>query len=251
MDEVVLELGERGKHGDHGFAHQTRRVSVRLSNSMPCSERRAMEIPGPAVKEVVVNVETSPLPTGSAPDTPGQRLEMFLALAGQFIDSVDVLDPLPAIPRGGWGSREARRHLWQTKFKLMLLRKFYAPSDQVQIPKVVAALRELNQGHHYPNVDATANWIEQAWDARDPADLWNDLRTVLEEEPGRDPFDVLLYGELLHADANKFYKLQRLDESSHFILQLISGAQLEKTVRYAYEVISSCFDPKTHQLRAS
>jgi hypothetical protein len=65
---------------------------------------------------------------------------------------------------------------------------------------------------------------------------------------GKDPLEVLLYGELVHADADKFYALKELDDRDWFILQLVSGAQLEQVVRLARLNISGCFDPVTHEL---
>ena len=63
--------------------------------------------------------DTSPKhqrPRSFSPDTPGQRLEMFLALSGQFIESVDLFGPMPTIPRCAHESPEYRRHLWMTRF---------------------------------------------------------------------------------------------------------------------------------------
>lgn len=176
---------------------------------------------------------------------------MFLALSGQFIESVDLFGPMPTIPRGPHESPDYRRHLWLTRFKLILLRKFFAPQDQVHIPRVVKALRELNQACQFESVETVARYIEEAWNSRNPEDLWKDLQSVLPRIDGKDPLEVLLYGELVHADADKFYALKELDDRDWFILQLISGAQLEQVVRLARLNISGCFDPVTHELHGS
>ncbi len=93
------------------------------------------------------------------PKSAGHRLEMFLTLASAFIDAADTLGRGPAIPRGEEGSQTYREDVWRGLFKVMLLRKFFSDKDEVQIPKVVEALRECNRDPKLESVEQTASYI--------------------------------------------------------------------------------------------
>ncbi|MDR6623041.1 hypothetical protein [Sinomonas atrocyanea] len=182
------------------------------------------------------------------PQTPGHRLEMFLTLAAAFIDAADTLGSTRMLPRGQPGSVTYREDVWKGLFKIMLLRKFFAEQDSVQIPKVVTALRECNRELRFANVERIADDIQAAWESRDVRDILNDLRSVIPGDSGRDPLETILYGWLIHADADKFDVLKGLDQRAWFIAQLVAGATLERVVRYAHFGVGSCFDAETQQL---
>lgn len=177
---------------------------------------------------------------GKQPASEWERLVMFRELATEFFQADAALSD-PGQPRASADSPEGQRAYWVQLFKLMMLRKFFASGDQVRLPKVAVALRLCNHDKR-PDVEECATNIESGFWARDLAELQKLLGALLPDGDGADPLELLLYGRLLHADADKFRFTQGLYDFDRYILSLVASADLQKSLQYALLAVGQCMD---------
>lgn len=129
-----------------------------------------------------------------------ERLEIFAQLAGDYFRMVELFrtanGPAPA------DSSEAERRQWVELFRAALLRKFIVRDEHVSLKLVVRALRLCNY--------AADRKLSEGTDA--VADLFTAEMVQGRQhgvpgqapEGGRDVFEDVLYGRLLHGDADRF-----------------------------------------------
>lgn len=131
-----------------------------------------------------------------------ERLEIFEQLAAEYFRMVELFQP-----EGGpapAGSREGERRQWVELFRAALLRKFIVRDEHVSLKLVVRALRLCN---YTADRDLAAGADEVA--ALFTAEMVQGRQHVI---PGavpddeRDTFEDVLYGRLLHGDADRFHR---------------------------------------------
>jgi hypothetical protein len=133
------------------------------------------------------------------PDSELERLRIFAQLATEYFRMVELFTP-----DGGpvaAGSVEAERRHWLELFRAAQLRKFIVPDEHVSLKLVVRALRLCNYS-------ADSRIAEGAADA---ARLFTNemirdrqARMAQSAQDDHDLFEDVLYGRLLHGDADRF-----------------------------------------------
>ena len=164
-----------------------------------------------------------------------ERLEIFAQLAADYFRMAELFraagGPAPA------GSPEAERRQWVELFRAALLRKFIVRDEHVSLKLVVRALRLCNYAAD-PQISSDTEAVAYLF----TADM---LQGRQHEVPGpapedaRDVFEDVLYGRLLHGDADRFHRSawsedhDRLNAAAarRFDAELALGKALE-VVRY-------------------
>lgn len=131
-----------------------------------------------------------------------ERLEIFAQLAADYFQMVELFNadgvPVPPDPAG----RERRQ--WVELFRAALLRKFIVRDEHVSLKLVVRALRLCNH-------TADRRLAEGAQEIVDlfTAEMIQGRQHVVTDptpDDGRDIFEDVLYGRLLHGDADRFHR---------------------------------------------
>lgn len=131
-----------------------------------------------------------------------ERLEIFAQLAADYFRMVELFEtaggPAPA------DSPEAERRQWVELFRAALLRKFIVRDEHVSLKLVVRALRLCNYAADRTlaeGTDAVADLFT--------AEMVQGRQHVMPgpaPDDGRDIFEDVLYGRLLHGDADRFHR---------------------------------------------
>ncbi|AXJ10684.1 hypothetical protein [Arthrobacter sp. PM3] len=175
-----------------------------------------------------------------------ERLRVFETLATEYFRMVELFapdgGPAPADPAGA-----ERRH-WVELFRAALLRKFIVRDEHVSLKLVVRALRlcnipadptvaegtdavvrlftpEMLQGRR-PEPPGTASAGAFAGGA-----LTNDAEA-------QDVFDDVLYGRLLHGDADRFRRSGWADDYTRMSAAAAARFEAEHALAKALEVVS-------------
>lgn len=139
-----------------------------------------------------------------------ERLVIFEQLAAEYFRMVALFqadaEP-PAVPSSAGGTEGERRH-WIELFRAALLRKFIVRDEHVSLKLVVRALRLCNYSADRHLTEGTEHVVELF-----TAEMVQGRQRVLpgpghDEVPapdeGPDRFEDVLYGRLLHGDADRF-----------------------------------------------
>ncbi|MEZ2388233.1 hypothetical protein AB6813_01570 [bacterium RCC_150] len=165
---------------------------------------------------------------------------IFRELAAEFFVANAALED-PDEPRASIDSTRGQGVYWLQLFRLMMLRKFVARDDQVQLPKVADALRACNHDGN-PDVTQWAEYIESSFAGRELATMQATLGALLPEGDKHDPLELMLYGRLLHADADKFRFTQGLYDFDRYVVAFVGSAELQKAVEYAMIAVARCMN---------
>ncbi|GAP53668.1 hypothetical protein AHiyo6_02330 [Arthrobacter sp. Hiyo6] len=136
------------------------------------------------------------------PKTDWERLEMFEVLAAEYFSAKEALD----FPSLGQVIAPDPRTYWLQQMQGMMLRKFFAANDNVQLSKVAKSLRACAVPTAADKVDQVAGWIE--WQFEQAASNESVSFRAKLSEGGDDAFNDMIYGRLLHAEAPKFRRTQ-------------------------------------------
>jgi hypothetical protein len=128
-----------------------------------------------------------------------ERLQIFAQLATEYFRMVELFSP-----DGGQvavDSVEAERRHWVELFRAALLRKFIVPEEHVSLKLVVRALRLCNYSADARITEGTAEAASLFTNGmiRDRQALMAEI--ALDDH---DLFEDVLYGRLLHGDADRF-----------------------------------------------
>lgn len=168
------------------------------------------------------------------PSSELERLRIFQKLATEYFRMVELFAP-DGEPMPLHASEVERRH-WLELFRAALLRKFMVRDEHVSLKLVVRALRLCN-------VSANA---EVADGANAVAELFTDEMVqaggAVISEPARgsagDLFDDVLYGRLLHGDADRFHRSEWAEDYSRLSSVAAGRFEAEHALRKALDVVS-------------
>ncbi|WP_346926020.1 hypothetical protein [uncultured Arthrobacter sp.] len=131
-----------------------------------------------------------------------ERLEIFEQLAAEYFRMVELFQPEGRpVPLD---SPEGERRQWVELFRAALLRKFIVRDEHVSLKLVVRALRLCNF--------AADRGLAEGADAVVSLFTAEMVQGRQHETPGpapddgRDAFEDVLYGRLLHGDADRFHR---------------------------------------------
>ncbi|MET4095687.1 hypothetical protein [Arthrobacter sp. UYCu712] len=159
-----------------------------------------------------------------------ERLRIFEPLATEYFRMVELFKP------GGGDaapdSVEAERRHWVELFRAALLRKFIVRDEHVSLKLVVRALRLCNYSGDR-NVAEGTEEVARLFTAEMVGD-----RPVL---PGaaeeRELFDDVLYGRLLHGDADRFHRSGWARDYARLSAVAAGRFDAERALRKALEVV--------------
>lgn len=131
-----------------------------------------------------------------------ERLEIFEQLAAEYFRMVELFQPeggpVPA------GSTEGERRQWVELFRAALLRKFIVRDEHVSLKLVVRALRLCNYTADHELAEG-ADAVAALFTAEMMQGRQHDIPGPA-ADAGRDTFEDVLYGRLLHGDADRFHR---------------------------------------------
>lgn len=163
------------------------------------------------------------------------RLQMFETLAMEFF-AVDNVLHFPGLGQSLHDTEDSSAY-WLQFVRAMMLRKFYAPDDQVQLPKIAKALRVCSVTKDAGLEDA-ASAIEQQFSTLNDAEAQS-WKTLLSSETS-DAFEDMIYGRLLHADSDKFLRTEAMEMADKRLALFIGGAPLQAAVELALYNVRIC-----------
>ena len=179
------------------------------------------------------------------PGTELERLRIFAELATEYFRMVDLFAP-GGEPVPGY-SVEGERRRWVELFRAVLLRKFIVPDEHVSLKLVVRALRlcnysadpQLTEGTE----EAAALFTNDMIRGR-PA-LLAGLADGLVDGPAGDDhhdlFEDVLYGRLLHGDADRFHRSGWAEDYDRLSAVAAGRFEAEHALSRALEVVSYGF----------
>ncbi|MEB0000526.1 hypothetical protein QN367_15695 [Cryobacterium sp. RTS3] len=164
------------------------------------------------------------------------RLQMFETLAAEFFAIDDALH-VPSLKDVTSASEDSTSH-WLQFLRVAMLRKFFAKEDQVELRKVADALRTCRLSDD-PGVDDAAKAIEQQFGqfSGDDAKSW---KALLSSDGSTDAFDDMIYGRLLHADADKFTRTEAMPSVDKHLALFIGVAPLQQAVELSLYNVRIC-----------
>ena len=129
-----------------------------------------------------------------------ERLQIFEALAADYFRMVELFQPDggPEPP----DSLEGERLRWVELFRAALLRKFIVRDEHVSLKLVVRALRLCNHTAD-PKLADGAEKVAGLFTAEMVQSRQHAMPNATPAD-GRDIFEDVLYGRLLHGDADRF-----------------------------------------------
>ena len=175
------------------------------------------------------------------PGTELERLRIFAELATEYFRMVGLFapggDPVPA------NSVEGERRHWVELFRAVLLRKFIVPDEHVSLKLVVRALRLCNYSAD-PRLtegaeEAAALFTDGMIRGR-PA-LLAGLADGLGGDDDHDLFEDVLYGRLLHGDADRFRRSGWAEDYVRLGAVAAGRFDAEHALSRALEVVSYGF----------
>lgn len=160
-----------------------------------------------------------------------ERLQIFEKLATEYFRMLELFksDEGPVPPH----SIEGERRHWLELFRAALLRKFIVRDEHVSLKLVVRALRRCNYSLDPKVVEGT----EAAADLF-TAEMVLDRQAMPSAEDPQDLFEDVLYGRLLHGDADRFHRSEWADDYSRVSAVAASRFEAEHALRKALEVVS-------------
>lgn len=167
-----------------------------------------------------------------------ERLEIFQVLATEYFSMVALFEPdgePPVHPA------EGERRRWLELFRAALLRKFIVRDEHVSLKLVVRALRLCNYSadrHLGEGADGVVALFT-------PEMVQGRQHVEPGPAPGEDPapddrpdrFEDVLYGRLLHGDADRFHRSAWANDTLRLSAAAASRFDAERALSAALEVV--------------
>ncbi|AOT04073.1 hypothetical protein [Arthrobacter sp. U41] len=162
-----------------------------------------------------------------------ERLEIFEQLAADYFRMVELFPP-DAVPVPA-DSSAAERRRWLDLFRAALLRKFIVRDEHVSLKLVVRALRLCNHTADRTLAEATA----EVAGLFTPEMVQGRQHLTPEPAPddGREIFEDVLYGRLLHGDADRFHRSAWAQDNSRLSAAAAQRFDAEHALTRALEVV--------------
>ncbi|MCY0906202.1 hypothetical protein [Arthrobacter sp. H14-L1] len=174
--------------------------------------------------------------SNSKPKNDWETLEIFEALAAEYFAAKAALN-FPSL-REVIAQEKDPRTYWLQQMQGMMLRKFFADNDNVQLRAVAQALRGCAVPSAIGDVDKVAGCIEWQFEQAE-ADETVSFKKLL-SEGGQDAFKDLIYGRLLHAEAPRFRRTQLMQPHARAVALFIGTADVQKTLQLAAHYVALC-----------
>jgi hypothetical protein len=162
-----------------------------------------------------------------------ERLQIFAQLATEYFRMVELFTPDGE--QAAVDSVEAERRHWIELFRAALLRKFIVPDEHVSLKLVVRALRLCNYS-------ADSRIAEGAAEAATlfTNGMIRDRQALMAEIAldDHDLFEDVLYGRLLHGDADRFRRSGWAEEYARLSSVAAGRFDAERALRKALGVVS-------------
>lgn len=129
-----------------------------------------------------------------------ERLEIFVQLAADYFRMKELFRPADGPVPGD--SPEAERRQWVELFRAALLRKFIVRDEHVSLKLVVRALRLCNYTQD-PRLAEGTEAVAELFTAEMVQGRQHEVPGPAPDD-GRELFEDVLYGRLLHGDADRF-----------------------------------------------
>ena len=163
-----------------------------------------------------------------------ERLQIFEQLAAEYFRMVELFQPVgPPVPAD---TLEAERRQWVELFRAALLRKFIVRDEHVSLKLVVRALRLCNHAAD-GGLAAGADAVTALFTAEMVQGRQHDIPGP-DPDDGRDTFEDVLYGRLLHGDADRFQRSQWAKDYSRLSAAAAQRFDAEHALRKALDVVS-------------
>jgi len=172
-----------------------------------------------------------------------ERLVIFEQLAAEYFRMVELFqaaaDP-PQAPSSAAGT-EGERRRWIELFRAALLRKFIVRDEHVSLKLVVRALRLCNYSADR-HLAAGADQVVGLFTAEMVQGRQHELpkpgpAAVPAADAGPDRFEDVLYGRLLHGDADRFHRSAWANDDARLGAAADSRFDAEHALAKALEVV--------------
>ncbi|MDF9750730.1 hypothetical protein [Arthrobacter sp. ES3-54] len=162
-----------------------------------------------------------------------ERLQIFVQLATEYFRMVELFTP-----DGGQvavDSVEAERRHWVELFRAALLRKFIVPEEHVSLKLIVRALRLCNYSADARITEGTAEAASLFTNG-----MIRDRQALMAEMAldDHDLFEDVLYGRLLHGDADRFRRSGWAGDYARLSSVAAGRFGAERALRKALGVVS-------------
>jgi hypothetical protein len=162
-----------------------------------------------------------------------ERLQIFVQLATEYFRMVELFTP-----DGGQvavDSVEAERRHWVELFRAALLRKFIVPEEHVSLKLIVRALRLCNYSADARITEGTAEAASLFTNG-----MIRDRQALMAEMAldDHDLFEDVLYGRLLHGDADRFRRSGWAGDYARLSSVAAGRFDAERALRKALGVVS-------------
>lgn len=166
-----------------------------------------------------------------------ERLEIFEKLAADYFRMVELFTA--ADGRVPTDSRERERRHWVELYRAALLRKFIVRDEHVSLKLVVRALRACNYTGDRKLADGTDEvaalfTAEMVQGRQHPG-------SGPAPDDGRDLFEDVLYGRLLHGDADRFHRSAWARDHDRVSAAAAQRFEAERALRKALDVVGFAF----------
>lgn len=172
-----------------------------------------------------------------------ERLEIFAELASDYFRMTELFQPDPAgspdpadgVP-GPPDPRDLERRQWLELFRAALLRKFIVRDEHVSLKLVMRALRRCNTGAD-PTLAEGADAVARLFT---PEMVQGRQHVIPPPAPpdGSDVVEDVLYGRLLHGDADRFRSLEWAKDPLRLAAATAGRFNAERALRKALDVVS-------------
>ncbi|WP_427132779.1 hypothetical protein [Pseudarthrobacter sp. S9] len=167
------------------------------------------------------------------PTSEFERLQIFEKLATEYFRMVELFipggEPVPL------NSTEGERRHWVELLRAALLRKFIVRDEHVSLKLVVRALRLCNYSVDCKVAEGTDE-VTHLFTAEMVQDR-QALTSGPAQDDGHDLFDDVLYGRLLHGDADRFHRSEWADDYARMSTAAAGRFDAERALRKALEVV--------------
>jgi hypothetical protein len=162
-----------------------------------------------------------------------ERLQIFAQLATEYFRMVELFAPDGAQVQAD--SVEAERRHWVELFRAALLRKFIVPEEHVSLKLVVRALRLCNYSADSRIGEGAAETAGMFTNGmiRDREALMAEVALA-----DHDQFEDVLYGRLLHGDADRFRRSGWAADYARLSSVAAGRFDAERALRTALGVVS-------------
>ncbi|BCW66521.1 hypothetical protein NicSoilB4_12840 [Arthrobacter sp. NicSoilB4] len=163
-----------------------------------------------------------------------ERLEIFEQLAAEYFRMVGLFEPAGGpVPAD---SIEGQRRQWVELFRAALLRKFIVRDEHVSLKLVVRALRLCNYAADTGLAEG-ADAVAALFTAEMVQGRQHDIPGPGPDD-GDDTFEDVLYGRLLHGDADRFHRSEWANDYQRLSAAAARRFDSEHALRKALDVVS-------------